>query len=182
MKYIDQPSLTTPKPTLEQYSPIASTPTAGTLKSTPTYPFVPPFGFKEYQDSVAGVSVHIPESWVVIGAVDGQYAIFLSYPEDKYIGGEAFDPGDTKCDLNLHTVVTSMGDLIQQWKSNSLTTIVSEQDIVLQSGQLARKLVIDSMGRSMSLVAEIDRRVVVFTCFGDFALFDKIAFTLKASE
>ena len=43
----------------------------------------------------------MPESWVVTGVVPGQFAILQSYPEDKYVGGEAREPGDTKCDLTI---------------------------------------------------------------------------------
>jgi hypothetical protein len=41
-------------------------------------PVVPPAGFKEYQDAVAGISIYIPENWTVTGVVDGEYAIFQS--------------------------------------------------------------------------------------------------------
>jgi len=71
---------------------------------------------------------------------------------------------------------------IQQLKSSSTVTIVSEAEIVLQSGQPGTRLEIDSMGRSISLVTKINSRTVVLTCFGDFALFDEIAVTLKGSE
>jgi hypothetical protein len=38
------------------------------------------------------------------------------------------------------------------------------------------------MGRSISLVTEINSMIVVLTCFGDFTLVDEIAVTLKANE
>jgi len=38
------------------------------------------------------------------------------------------------------------------------------------------------MGCSLSLVTEVNERVVVLTCFGDLAPFDQIAVTLGASE
>jgi hypothetical protein len=38
------------------------------------------------------------------------------------------------------------------------------------------------MGRSLSLVTEINERAVVLTCFGELAPFDEIAVTLGASE
>jgi len=171
-----------PTPTLEQPSPISPTETVEVLEPMQSPTFEAPVGFKEYQDSVVGVSVYIPESWVVTGIIDGQYAIFQSYPEDKYIGGEMLEPGDTKCDLNIRPSGTSVADLIQQWESDSATTIASESEIVLQSGLTGIRFVIDSMGRSISVITEINERVVVLTCFGDFTLVDAIAVTLTASE
>lgn len=171
-----------PTLTLEQPSHVPSTPTAEVLEPTPTQPFVPPVGFKEYQDSAVGVSIYIPESWVVTGVIDGQYAIFQSYPEGKYVGGEMLESGDAKCDLNIQPPDTSAADLIQQWESDSLTTIISEKEITLQSGLAGKRFVIDSMGRSTSIITEISQRVVVLTCFGDFARFDEIAATLEASK
>jgi hypothetical protein len=61
-----------------------------------------------------------------------------------------------------------------------MTTIISAQDIVLLSGQPGIRIEMDNMGRSISVLTEIDQRVVVLTCFGDFAQFDEIAATLKA--
>jgi hypothetical protein len=151
---------------------------------TPTEPPVaePPIGFKEYQDSVADVSVYIPESWTETNIVEGQYAIFLSYPEDKYVGGEMLKSGDTKCDLSIRQGGEKMDDLIQQWKSSDMTTILSEQEITLSSSQPGYRFELDSMGRSNTLITEINGRVVLLTCFGDFAQFDEIAVTLTAAE
>lgn len=169
-------------PTLEQPHSVPPTPTAEVLEPTPTPTFEPPAGFKEYQDSMVGVSVYIPESWLVTGIVEGQYAILQSYPEEKYVGGEILESGDTKCDLTIRPPDIDVTNHIQQLKSSSTVTIVSEAEIVLQSGQPGTRLEIDSMGRSISLVTKINSRTVVLTCFGDFALFDEIAVTLKGSE
>jgi hypothetical protein len=38
------------------------------------------------------------------------------------------------------------------------------------------------MGRSLSLITEVNGRAVVLTCFGELAPFDEIAVTLGASE
>jgi hypothetical protein len=38
------------------------------------------------------------------------------------------------------------------------------------------------MGRSLSLVTEINERVVVLICFGELAPFDEIAVTLGAAD
>ncbi|MHC4432676.1 MAG: hypothetical protein ACYTBS_12625 [Planctomycetota bacterium] len=78
-----------------------ATPTTEVTPGAPSPATEPPAGFKPYQDSVAGVSVYVPESWVVIGVVPDQRAILQSYPETKYVGGDAFKPGDTKCDLSI---------------------------------------------------------------------------------
>jgi len=177
-----QDSLLLPTPTLEQPNPIPLTPTVEILESTPTPAFEPPVGFKEYQDSVVGISLYIPESWLVTSIIEGQSAIFQSYPAEKYVGGEMLEPGDTKCDLNIRLPGARVADLIQQWKSDSFITIISERDIVLQSGQPGIRMEMDSMGRSISVITQINERVVVLTCFGDFTRFDEIAGTIKASE
>jgi hypothetical protein len=183
---LEQPSTTSTstipvlvqKPTLEEPSPIPSTAPATTLKATDTPTFEPPAGFKKYQDQKVGVSIYIPDSWVVTGIVDGQYAIFQSYPEDKYIGGEMFAPGDT----NIRPAGIDTFSYMQQLKSSPTVAIVSEAEITLHSGQKGTRLEIDSMGRSIAMITEINARVVSLTCFGDSAPFDDIAVTLSASE
>ncbi|MCJ7703894.1 MAG: META domain-containing protein [Anaerolineales bacterium] len=173
----DDPVVSTP--TLEQPT---ITPTDIVVEPTLTPTFTPPIGFKEYRDSVAGVSIFIPESWIVTGVIEGQYAIFESYPEDKYVGGGMREPEDTKCDLNIQPVGTTAGELIQKWESNERTTIVSDEEIVLQSGLFGQRFIIENMGRSMTLVTEINNRAVVLTCFGSPEPFDEIASTLSGFE
>jgi hypothetical protein len=63
-----------------------------------------------------------------------------------------------------------------------MTTILSEQEITLSSGQPGFRFDLNSIRRSNALTSEINGRVVVLTCFGDFTLFEKIAVTLKAIE
>jgi len=177
-------------PTLEQLAPappklaqstsIALTPTVEILEPTPT--FEPPAGFKQYQDTVVGVSVYVPESWVVIEVDPGQLAYLLSYPEDKYIGGEAFQSGDTKCDLYFRHPDANIGELIQEWKSGPFTTVISENEIVLQDGKIGTKIEIESMGHSVSVFTEVNERVVVLSCFGELGLFDQITATLGESK
>jgi len=75
-----------------------------------------------------------------------------------------------------------VADLIEQWKSDSFPTIVSEEEIALQSGQPGIKIELESMGLSVSVITEINERVVVLTCFGDFTLFDELAVTRMANE
>lgn len=105
-----------------------------------------------------------------------------SYPEDKYIGGEPFEPGDTKCDLTIRLPEIDVAGHILGLKSDATITIVSEDEIVLNSGEIGTRLEVDSMGRSISMVIEINERVVVLTCFGELAPFDEIAVTLSMSE
>ncbi len=166
-------------------SPIPSPTTTATQEviepaQTPTPQ--PAAGFKEYRDPIAGISIYIPEEWTITGVIEGQYAIFQSYPEDKYVGGEARRPGDAKCDLNIRPPGSSASDLIRQWESNSLTTIVSEEEITLNSGLVGRRFVLESMGQSDSLVAEINNRAVVLTCFGGPEQFEEIARTMSGFD
>lgn len=162
-----------------QPSPIPPTPTNDSQSNIP----LPPDGFKAYQDTAAGISIFIPDEWHVTGIVEGEYAIFTSYPKDKYIGGEPRSPEDTKCDLNLHPDFT--GDyqaLVEQWKSDSFATVMAEQEVHLNSGQPATRIEIDNRGVSISMVTGINDRVVSLTCWGSPNLFDRMAGTLHASK
>jgi hypothetical protein len=149
---------------------------------TPSPAAALPDGFILYEDSVAGVSLFLPDSWVVSFTDPGQWAILQSYPEDKYVGGEGRQPGDTKCDLNIRPPGTSAVDLIKEWKANPDTTIVSEEEILLESGMAGTRLEAENMGRSLSMFIDVHERAVVLTCFGDFAPFDEIAGSLHESE
>ena len=142
----------------------------------------PPAGSKEYQDRVAAISLYIPENWTVTHVIAGQSAIFQSYPVDKYVGGEMIEAGDTKCDLNIRPAGIHLADLVQQWQSDAMTTIVSKEEFILQSGLAGRRFVIDSMGRAIVFLVEINQRVVALTCFGNFMQVDAIATTVKALE
>jgi heat shock protein HslJ len=175
----------------QSYGPISNQPTIESQNPAsvdsdpaPTSPpvFVPPEGFNKYQDPVTGISVHIPENWIVTGIIEGQSAILQSYPEDKYIGGEMREEGDTKCDLNIRTDGDRAEDLIEGWKSDSMTTIVAEGEFILQSGLSGQRFVIDSMGRATVFITEINQRVILLTCFGDLTQVDQIAATLRALE
>jgi heat shock protein HslJ len=170
----------TPAPSQPSAAAPTSTPVAVVATAPPAAE--PPGGFKLYQDAVAGVAIDIPESWVVTGIVPGQYAILQSYPEDKYVGGEARAPGDTKCDLNIGAHGTSAADLIQQWKSNPDTAIIAEGEILLQSGQTGTVIEAENRGRSLSLISDVNGRAVTLTCWGAFEPFDAIAVTLGAAD
>ena len=50
--------------------------------------------FKHYMDTETGVAIDLPGNWVVTGIVPGQRATLQSYPENKYIGGEALSAGE----------------------------------------------------------------------------------------
>jgi hypothetical protein len=144
--------------------------------------FTPPGGFNPYQDPGTGISIYIPEDWIVTGIIAGEYAILQSYPEDNYIGGEGREEGDTKCDLNIRPEGDQVDDLIAQWQSDAMTTIVSEEKFSFQSGSTGQRFVIDSMGRATVFITELNQRVVLLTCFGDFTHVDEIAATLQAVE
>lgn len=165
------PDWITPESTLQVPDPTQS-PVSG-----------PPAGFKEYRDSVSRVSIFLLENWLVTGGMEGQSVTFQSYPLDKYVGGEMLEPGDTKCDLMIRSAnSTSVTDLVQQQKSGSLTTILSERNIILHSGKPGIRMEYNNMGPAVSLFTEINESVVVLTCFGDFTPFDEIAATLAAVE
>ncbi len=114
--------------------------------------------------------------------LEGQYAILQSYPEDKYVGGEMSEKGDTKCDLNIHPVGTQMDDLINQWISNDMTTILAEEEFAFPDGVIGKYFEIDSMGQSAVFIAEVNNRVVSLTCFGDFSMTAEIAATLMVNR
>jgi len=168
-----------PTSTPAQVSIAAATPTAEVFAPAAVTAFVPPEGFKEYQDATAGVSIYIPENWVVTGVIEGEYAIFQSYPLDKYVGGEARQPGDTKCDLNIRPSGITVTDLVEDWKADPSSTILSQEEVSLGSGQPGMRLEVESMGTSISMVSRVAERVVVLTCFGEPAPFDEIAYTLR---
>lgn len=169
-------------PTPELPSPAPPSPTAEILEASDPPDIEPPEGFKKYQDSQVGVSVFMPESWVVSEVDPGRFAILQSYPEGKYVGGEAFEPGDTKCDLAILPPDIGIADALQQLKSDPMATITSEQEIVLQSGKMGTRIDVESMGRSLSLITDVNARAIVLTCFGELAPFDEIAITLGGSE
>ena len=180
--FTNQPvALNAAEPTFEPAVPTQTTEVI-VPTSTPTAAFEPPIGFKEYQDQAAGVSLYLPKSWVVTDVIPGQLAIFQSYAVDKYVGGEAFEPGDTKCDLNIRPEGEYAEDLIDQWRSDAMTTIIAEDEINLQVGLTGQRFILDSMGRTTVFITEIKHRVVLLTCFGDFTPVDEIAVTLKALE
>jgi len=144
---------------MEQSNRESQTITTEPIDSTPIQNVNSPAGYKEYQDTTVSISIFIPENW-----------------------GEGREPGDIICDLNIRPTGTHTADMIQQWQANPNTTIISENEFVLRSSLTGQRFVIDSMGRAAVFITEINQRVVILTCFGDFTLVDKIAVTLNASE
>ena len=143
---------------------------------------VPSWEYNRYLDAETGISILIPETWIGTGIIEGEYAILQSYPEDKYVGGEPFEEGDSKCDFRIQPPGMQADALIKQWKTDGFTTIISENEILLNSGIGAKRYELDSMGLSTVLIAEIGERVVVLSCFGNVELFDDIAMTLSITE
>lgn len=171
-------------PADNQTSVSQTNPTEESQPAQPANSIEPPAGFQQYQDLQTGITIFIPDGWYIQSQsiVEGEYAIFSSYSPDKYVGGETREPGDTKCDLNLTPSVDSVDGFVQQWASSSITMIVSEKDIVLNSGNPGIVFVIDSMGRSTIMITEINGNMITFSCWGEFELFDQIAVTLHAAE
>jgi hypothetical protein len=166
-------------PTLEPENPVAVDP----VPSPTSLPvFTPPEGWNPYQDPITGISIYIPDGWIATGIIEGEYAILQSYPEDKYVGGEMREDGDTKCDLSIRPAGDRAEELIEGWKSDSMNTIVSDDEFIFQSGLIGRRFVIDSMGRATVFITEINQRVILLTCFGDFTRVDAIAMTLNIFE
>lgn len=162
---------TTPVVAATTMTPAAATATAG-----------PPPGFQVYEDETIGVALFLPESWTATQVFPGESAVLQSYPEDKYVGGEARDPADTKCDLTVRPPDLDLAGHLEQVRSDPTITIVSETEILLQSGRPGTRLELESMGRSLSLVAQINDRVIVMTCFGNLAPFDDLVASVRASD
>jgi hypothetical protein len=74
-----------------------------------------------------------------------------------------------------------VADVIPQDRADPPVTVLSQREIVLQSGQTGTRSEVDSMGRLLSLVTEINERAVTLVCFGELAPFDEIADTLHAA-
>jgi hypothetical protein len=167
----EEPSPIPPTSTVEQPSPIPPTPT-----------FKPPDGFQEFQDIERGISIYYPDGWITTEVIAGQYAIFQSYPVDKYIGGEGFQAGDTKCDLNLRLEAATAEDLLTQWTSDSMTTILSQEEVILASGMTGLRVDLDSRGSSLLMFTEINEGLIALTCYGAREYFDEIALTINSLD
>jgi hypothetical protein len=139
-------------------------------------------GFKPYLDEMAGIAVLVPNRWVWNQVIPGKSAILQSYPEGKYIGGETFQPLDMKCDFTIHPPSTVLNSQLQIIKSDTMATIISESELIFLSGENGIRLELDSMGRSLLIIAEVNARVVTLTCFGDLTGFDEIAVTLHSVD
>ena len=151
-----------------------------TVEPAPLPTIAPPVGFKQYQLPGSEIGIYIPGDWVVTEEINGEFAILQSYPEDKYIGGEARQPSDTKCDMRIKPPGTNFDDLVLEVRSNPNSTIISEEEVILNSGEKAIRFEINSLGQSLFMVADIEGEVVSLVCFGDLGPFDQIAFTLTS--
>jgi hypothetical protein len=158
--------------------PASSTPEPS---PSPVPEFTIPPGYQDYSDSLAGITISIPGSWSVTGIREGEFAILQSYPENKYIGGEPREEGDTKCDLNLNPSTSSPEELKAGWEESSISTLLAEGSLTLPGGGTAYRFEIDSLGRANLILAELDGQPVTFTCFGELSVFDPIAETLRIS-
>ena len=151
-----------------------------TVELTPLPTIAPPADFRLYQLPGSNIGVYIPGDWVVTGEIYGEFAILQSYPEDKYIGGEGRQLGDTKCDMRIKSLGTNFDDLVLEVRSNPNSTIISEEKVMLNSGEKAIRFEINNLGQSLFMVADIEGEVVTLVCFGNLAPFDQIAFTLTS--
>lgn len=136
----------------------------GDVQDTASTSYISPaYDFNVYQGPETGISILIPESCILTGIVEGEQAILQSYPEGKYVGGEAREERDTKCHLNIQPNGISSDELIEQWKSSPVTTIQSEKPFSLNSGQIGTRFEIESLGQSISVVIELGGRFAVLT-------------------
>ncbi|MEJ2411982.1 MAG: hypothetical protein P8Y34_03165, partial [Anaerolineales bacterium] len=122
---------------------------------SPVPEFILPPGYQDYSDPSAGITISIPGSWYVTGIQEGQYAILQSYPEDKYIGGEPREEGDTKCDLNLAPDLSGPDDLKVAWENSNITTLLAEGALPLAGGGTAYRYEIDSLGRANLILVDL---------------------------
>lgn len=176
--YPDWSDPTSPaQPTASEAAP-TSVP-AATPQPTPSPTYAPPAGYKDYSDPPTGITISIPEGWWITGVIEGEYAILQSYHPDKYVGGEAFQAGDTKCDLNILEDASNPESVLEQWTADGRTEILSQQEITLPAGSTALRLELQSMGTSQAQIAQLDPYTVTLICFGDPAPFEEIADTLR---
>jgi hypothetical protein len=129
-------------------------------------------GVQQYRDSETGVTLDVPGSWAMTEIIPGVKATLQSL--------------ETTCDLFIRSDISSVDEEVTQMKSNEVITIISEDQIVLNSGQPATQIEMniemDNIGQSMLVITEINEKVIVLSCVGDFTKVDGIAVTLKASE
>ncbi len=148
---------------------------------SPVPEYTLPAGYQDYSDPLVGITISIPGSWTVTGIREGEFAILQSYPEDKYIGGEPREEGDTKCDLNLAPDLSGPDDLKAAWENSNITTLLAEGALPLAGGGTAFRYEIDSLGRANLILVDLAGRLVTLTCFGELSEFDPIAETLRKS-
>lgn len=150
-----------------------------TLKPSPSPTYALPAGFKDYIDPATGITISVPESWWITGEVAGDFAILQSYHPDKYVGGQTFQPGDTKCDLNIMGEGKTPEVIVQEWTADGTTEVLSREEAALSGGGSAIRLELQSMGTSRAQVAQVRGQTVALICFGELEPFTSIADTLR---
>jgi len=178
---------TAPDAVAPQTATPAPTATAAPTEAppTPTATAAPriPDGWFRYVDPETGISLALPETWVVDAPEPpGTVTIVQSFAQDKYVGGEPFQPGDTKCDLWIHPHKTRTETLIERYETDPNVTVISQEEVVLDSGSVGTRTEANAMGPSVSMITEVNRRAVTFVCYGDLTPFDDIAVTLAGGE
>jgi len=156
-------------------------PTPTEVPPTPTATAAPriPDGWYRYADPETGISLLLPETWTVTPRErTSPVTIVQSYPEGTYVGGEPFRPGDTKCDLWIHPPKTRAATLVERYDTDPDVIVVSQEQVVLESGDVGTRTEANAMGPSVSMITEVNGRAVTFVCYGDLTPFDGIAVTL----
>jgi len=179
-------AVTSDQPVVIQNVPVPTampdpTPAPEVATATPVPLADPPSAYERYEDLAAGVSLFIPDEWIATQVVPGQSAILQSYSETKYIGGGARDPADTKCDLTIRPPEVDLASHLEQVRSDPTITILSETEIVLQSGRPGISFDLESLGRHRSFATEVNASVIVLTCYGELTLFDELARSIQSS-
>jgi len=88
--------------------------------------------YHTYIDPITRVTIDLPDPWTTVVSDQGRLAVFQSYPEGKYLGGESFLPGDTKCDLMIFPQGTSLDAEARKLRNGKDNQILSEEEFLLQ--------------------------------------------------
>ncbi len=98
------------------------------------------------------------------------------------LGGGMREEGDAKCDFSFEPIGTTVQEKILQLESNSMTTVLSKNEIVLHSGEFGFQYELNNMGSFTLIITEINDRVVTLTCFGDQSFIYEIGSTISAID
>ncbi|MFN8459718.1 MAG: hypothetical protein U0401_34570 [Anaerolineae bacterium] len=157
-----------------QIQPIPTTaPTVETPASTTA--------IQRYEDPLADLALNLPETWIVASSQPGQSAIFQSFPQTKYVGGEPFEPGNAKCDLLIYPAGAVLADELAKIKADTTIRIISEHPYTLKTGESGFVLNVSGFGgESVQLLTNRGERVVSLGCFGNLTPFEELAASLTA--